>query len=197
MKNKKQKKHHGRKSRKEQKAKKEEKRNVSIIKDANGNKIVMINDIVFSGRRTIKWKEVEEYLRRYVGEFYRIASTKEIVYIGTDFPNEFAHSEYSSSLRGTGAKAKANAAQGVPELIKIATGKRFSPNVKSKHSRNTKHGWYRYESRFALPIFGDDGEILRYNLFRVAMLFRHSEDGNKYLYDILEIKKEASTPVGP
>ena len=197
MKNKKQKKHHGRKSRKEQKAKKEEKRNVSIIKDANGNKIVMINDIVFSGRRTIKWKEVEAYLRRYVGEFYRIASTKEIVYIGTDFPNEFAHSEYSSSLRGTGAKAKANAAQGVPELIKIATGKRFSPNVKSKHSRNAKYGWYRYESRFALPIFGDDGEILRYNLFRVAMLFRHSEDGNKYLYDILEIKKEASTPVGP
>ena len=185
-----------RKAGKQQK-KKEDKRNVSIIRDANGNKIVMINDIVFSGRQSIKWNDVKEYLCKYVGEFYRIASTKEIVYIGNDFPNEFARSEYSSSLRGTGAKAKANAAQGVPELIKTATGKSFIHNKKTKHQKDAKFGWYRYESRFALPAIGDDGEVLRYNVFRVAMLIRHSEDGKKYLYDILEIKKETGTPLQP
>ena len=40
-----------------------------------------------------------------------------------------------------------------------------------------------------LPVFGDDGEIERYNVFNVAMLVRHDEDGKYYLYDIMKIKK--------
>ena len=191
------KKKQGKRAVKKQRVKNEEKRNVSIIKDANGNKIVVINDIIFSGRQSINWKDVKEYLRRYVGEFYRIASTKEIVYIGNDFPNEFANSRGTRNLRGTHAKAKANAAQGVPELIEIATDKSFRKNKKAKHSKDAKLGWYRYESRFALPAIGDDGEVLRYNVFRVVMLIRHSEDGKKYLYDILEIKKETGNSLQP
>lgn len=31
-------------------------RNVSVIKDVNGNNIVMINDIIFKGRQAINWK---------------------------------------------------------------------------------------------------------------------------------------------
>lgn len=34
-------------------------RNVSIITDAEGNKIVLINDIVFKGKRNIEWREVK------------------------------------------------------------------------------------------------------------------------------------------
>ena len=45
-------------------------RNVSIIEDLNGDRIVVINDIIFKGKRKIKWNDVEEYLQRYVGEFY-------------------------------------------------------------------------------------------------------------------------------
>lgn len=43
-----------------------------------------------------------------------------------------------------------------------------------------------------LPVFGDDGEIERYNVFNIAMLVRHDEDGKYYLYDIMKIKKETS-----
>nr|MCR5673101.1 helix-turn-helix domain-containing protein [Lachnospiraceae bacterium] len=39
----------------------ETKRNISVILDADGNKIVVINDIVFKGKRSISWKEVEKY----------------------------------------------------------------------------------------------------------------------------------------
>ena len=67
-------------------------RNVSIIEDLNGDRIVVINDIIFKGKRKIKWNDVEEYLQRYVGEFYEIADTKEIIYIGTDLPDEYANS---------------------------------------------------------------------------------------------------------
>lgn len=167
-------------------------RAVSVIKDANGNNIVVISDIVFKGKKSIKWNDVEEYLKQYVGEFYTIAESKEVVYIGEDFPDEYAHSEYTNTLRGANAKAKANAVQGLPELIETATSMRFKKNIKDKHKRDAKYGWYRYESRFALPIFGEGGEIERFNVFHVAMVLRHSENGKKYLYDIMNIKKETS-----
>ena len=48
-------------------------RNVSVIQDADGNKIVVINDVVFKGKRSIAWDDVEKYLKRYVGDIYPIA----------------------------------------------------------------------------------------------------------------------------
>ena len=68
----------------------------------------------------------------------------------------------------------------------------FVLNKKLKHQKDAKYGWYKYESRFALPVFGEDGEIARYNVFRAAMIIRHGEDNKKYLYDIINIKKEMS-----
>ena len=66
----------------------------------------------------------------------------------------------------------------------------FEENRKAKHGRDAKNGWYRYDTRFALPVYGDDGNIERYNIFRGRLLIRHASSGKKYLYDILEIKKE-------
>lgn len=109
-----------------------------------------------------------------------------------DVPDEYANSNYTHRLKGASAKAKANAAQGLPEMIKIATGKHFEKNRKDKHNRDAKYGWYRYESRFALPVFDENGGIERYNVFHVLMLMRHAKDEKIYLYDIMEIKKETS-----
>ena len=167
-------------------------RNVSVIRDAEGNNIVVINDIIFKGKQSIQWNDVEEYLRRYVGDFYTIADTSEIIYIGKDLPDEYSHSEYTNILKGANAKAKANAAQGIPELVETAIGKQFVINKKPKHKKDAKYGWYKYESRFALPVFREDGEVERYNVFRAAMIIRHGEDDKKYLYDIINVKKETS-----
>ena len=38
-------------------------RNVSIVRDADGNNIVLINDILFKSRRSIDWDEIEQILR--------------------------------------------------------------------------------------------------------------------------------------
>ena len=73
------------------------KRNISVISDADGNRIVVINDIRFKGKRAINW---------------------------------------------------------------------------------------------------DDGEIERYNVFHASMLIRHAGNGKLYLYDIIDIKKETSIPLG-
>lgn len=168
------------------------KRNVSVIQDIDGNNIVVINDIIFKGKRSVEWTDVENYLRQYVGEFYQIAETGDVVYIGTDLPDEYIGSNYTKHLKGTVAKAKANAAQGIPEMIEIATSKVAEDNKKSKHSRHAKNGWYRYDTRFALPVYAESGEIERYNVFSARLLIRHAASGKRYLYDILEIKKETS-----
>ena len=168
------------------------KRNVSIIHDAEGNKIVLINDIIFKGKRSVEWADVEKYLRQYVGEFYQIADTKDIIYIGTDLPDEYAGSNYTKHIKGTVAKAKANAVQAIPEMIEIATTKVYEENKKNKHSRHAKNGWYRYDTRFALPVYQENGELDRYNVFSARLLIRHASSGKMYLYDVLEIKKETS-----
>ena len=41
-------------------------RKVTVITDADGRKIVMINDILFKGRK-IDWNLVRDYLKRFVG----------------------------------------------------------------------------------------------------------------------------------
>ena len=84
--------------------------------------------------------------------------------------------------------------QGIPELLRIAQGKYFRENKAAKHKRNAKYGWYRYKSRFGLPVYSENGEVERYNVFHVYMIVRHDKNGRKYLYDIINIKKETSTP---
>ena len=167
-------------------------RNVAVIQDVDGNNIVFINDIIFKGKRSITWSDVEECLRRYVGEFYSIVETGDIVYIGTDLPDEYAGSNYTKHIKGT--VAKSNAAQAIPEIIEIATSKTVEENKKEKHSRNAKNGWYRYDTRFALPVYDESGEVERYNVFSARLLIRHAASGKMYLYDVLEIKKETSKP---
>ena len=171
-------------------------RKVNVVEDLDGNKIVFIHDVRFKGKRSIEWTDVEKYLKEFVGESYVIEDTNDMIYIGADFPDEYAHSEYTTSLKGANAKAKANASQGVPELIEIATGKEYRKNTKMKHSKDAKFGWYRYDSRFAIAVYDNDGEIKRYNMFKARMIIRHDADGKKYLYDIINIKKEPSTPLG-
>lgn len=170
------------------------KKNQKVIQDNEGNNILLINEIIFKGKRNVNWKDVEMYLKQYVGKFYIIAQTNEMIYLGTDLPDEYAHSEYTSSLKGTNAKAKANAVQGLGELLEIAINENYKINTKQKHSIDAANGWYRYESRFALPVYGDKGEIQRYNVFRVHLIIRHDRNGKKYLYDVINIKKETSIP---
>lgn len=79
-------------------------------------------------------------------------------------------------------------------MLEIAVGKHFRENTGMKHRRNAANGWYRYDSRFVLPVYDEEGQVERYNVFHASMLIRHANDGKLYLYDILDIKKETSNP---
>ena len=71
----------------------------------------------------------------------------------------------------------------------------FEENRKAKHGRDAKNGWYRYDTRFGIPVYSEVGEIERYNIFRAIMLVRCDANGKLFLYDIVQIKKETSTPL--
>lgn len=121
-----------------------EDRNVNIITDVHGKKLVLINDI-----------------------------------------------RKPYCLKGAAAKAKANATQAIPELIRIAVNPKHEANQKEKHKTDAVYGWYRYDIRFALPVYDDKtGRLARYNIYSASMLVRHANDGRKYLYDVLAIKKK-------
>lgn len=170
-------------------------KNVSIIRDEFGKNIVIINDIRFKGKRNIDWEEVEKYLKEYIGECYEIAESSEKIYVGKEFPDEFANAKDARGLKGANAKAKANAAQAIKELIQIAENKSEFPDYGDRHGNRAKNGWYRYDVRFGLPVYEENGTLIRYNIFSARMLVRHDADGKMYLYDILRTKKEASNPL--
>ncbi|MBO5081389.1 MAG: hypothetical protein J6C06_02165 [Lachnospiraceae bacterium] len=166
--------------------------NEDILTDISGQKIVVINEIRFRGRQNIDWKDVEKYVKAYVGKHFNVFETADKIYIGSEFPSELKGSEDTIKLRGTNAKAKANATQKIPQLIECATNKRWSENKKDKHKIDAKYGWYRYTTRFALPIY--NGNLIdRYNIYRIEIIVRHSEDDKLYLYDMINVKKEKET----
>ena len=170
-------------------------KNVVVITDPDDKKIVLINDARFKGRTKEEWKEIEKYLKEYIGEYYEISETAEKIYIGTDFPDEFVHGKDKMILKGPNLKAKANASQAIGELIQIAENKSVSSDFNTKHGKKAKFGWYRYDTRLALPVYNGKGEIERYNIYKLRMLVRHDEDGKMYLYDFLRTKKEMSSPL--
>ena len=169
--------------------------NISIITDAEDKKIVVINDLRFKRSKRVDWDTVEGYLKEHIGECTEILDTNEMIYIGSDFPDEYAHSKDTKVLRGPNEYAKANASVAIKELIQIASNKTFSENHKAKHNSKAKYGWDRYDTRFAIPKYDNDGELIGYNIFKGRLVIRHSQDDKLYLYDILRIKKETSEPL--
>ena len=89
-------------------------------------------------------------------------------------------------------KAKANITPAIGELIQIASEKAQYPDYKNKHGAKAQFGWYRYNTRFGIPVYDEDGNLERYNIFSTRMLVRCDADGKLYLYDLVRTKKETS-----
>ena len=73
-------------------------RKVNVVEDLKGNKIAVIHDVIFQGKRSVEWVDVEQYLKRFVGEEYTIEETGDLIYIGADLPDEYTHSNYTMLL---------------------------------------------------------------------------------------------------
>ena len=149
---------------------------------------------MFTSKQNISWNEVEQFLKRYIGKTYIVAEYQDYISIFSDFPEEYSESKYTKILRGAVAKAKANASQIVDLLIMHATNRRWIENKDVKHNKNAPEGWYRYDTLFAIPVQGSNENAVRWNIYRATLVVRITPRG-LFLYDVINIKKEASTPL--
>ena len=137
---------------------------------------------------------MEKYLRRYEGLTVVNHESGDKICINTSFPDEYVHSQYTRKLRGGLAKIKANLSQVIPTLIENATNRRWVENKEKKHNEDAIGGWYRYDSYFSMRITQPGIEGYKLNYYSATVLVRINDTG-KYLYDIINIKKEASKPM--
>ena len=52
-----------------------------------------------------------------------------------------------------------------------------------------------YTVKFALPLYDNNRKTEKYNVYTGRLVVNRTKDGKLYLYDLVEIKKEASTPL--
>lgn len=152
--------------------------------------IVSIGKILFPGKKP-NMEDVKNYLNNTLNSEYIVKETDDIIKIGSKFASEFCGSDYTKKLQGALLKAKANASQIIPEMIENATNRRWVENKESKHNKDAKFGWYRYDSQFSLPVIFDGNQSLNY--YRATLVVRINDNG-LYLHDVVNIKKEDSKP---
>lgn len=155
--------------------------------------VTEIEKIIFLSKQNIPWNDVEQYLKQYIGQAFVVNAYQDCIRIASDFPDEFSESRYTKSLRGALAKVKANSAQIIGSLIKNAVNRRWVENKNEKHKNNASEGWYRYDTYFKLPVKGSEEKVERFNQYKATLVVRKTAKG-LFLYDVIDIKKEASTP---
>ena len=122
--------------------------------------------------------------------FSTILSDAQPVYLGKDLPGEYRESEYSKSMPRRLRAVKMQAATNLDEMLLLAENGEWRENVKPKHARDAKNGWYRYETQFAVPVLNAKKAIDRYTVYGGTLLIRNDADGKSYLYDLLDIEKK-------
>ena len=152
---------------------------------------VLIDTIIFTGKRKINWDAVEAYLKRFSGKIYKVKEYGDEIIVSMNFADEFTGSKCTRGLRGSLARVKANVSQIIPRLIETATNRRWSENHEEKHSLDAKGGWYRYDSFFSMPV--ENKTLEDDKRYRATLLVRKNDNGN-YLHDVVNIKKEAGNP---
>ena len=138
---------------------------------------------------------VEKYLEQRIYDVVKNIESQDTIYIGKKFAEEYSRSKDTRNARGARAKAKANAVQGIREIVENATNRVFENNKKKKHEKEAENGWYYYTVRFALPQYADEKKTNIYNVYRGRLIINRSFNGKLFLYDLVDIKKEASNPL--
>lgn len=142
---------------------------------------------------TRDYKVAETYLKTLVNTehpFATILVDAQPVYIGKDLPGEYKGSEYTHGLNSSTRQVKMQAATNLDEMLLLAENGEWRDNVKEKHKQDAKNGWYRYSTRFALPVLDIKKAVDHYTVYSGTLLIRNDADGKSYLYDLLDIKKE-------
>ena len=142
---------------------------------------------------TRDFKAAEAYLKTLVNTdhpFSTILMDAQPVYVGKDLPGEYRSSEYTKSMLSKLRDVKMQAATNLDEMLLLAENGEWRENVKPKHAKDARNGWYRYDAEFAVPILNAKKAVDHYTVYGGKLLIRNDADGKSYLYDLLDIEKK-------
>ncbi len=161
---------------------------------ADGERIVWIEDNVLreNTNKLPTHQYIANYIAEHIGEVYTILESGQKVYIGKDLPSEYTQSKYTKQIlrsRPGVLKIKHRSVAGIGEMIEIATNRRWE---KTRHpeSKDAKFGMYRYDTKVGFPVKDRNGDTTGANVYTAELIIRNASDGKKYLYDIVNIKKD-------
>lgn len=164
------------------------------VRMVNDKPVVWLEDSGLSIKQLRDYKTVAAYIKEHIGEVYKIIESGQSVYLGNDLPSEYTHSKYSSKLKQRDRSlllSKNRAVSGLGEMIEIATNRRWE-KTKHSHNKDAKLGMYRYDTKFAFSVTGTDGTPV-VKAFDAELIIRNASDGKKYLYDVINIKRDTAT----
>lgn len=164
-----------------------------MTRSVDGNSVVWIEEnILKNNNGKPEHQFIADFIAEHIGDVYTIIESGQKVYIGEDLPNEYTQSKYTTTVLHYNPniiKAKKKAVANIGEIIEIATNRRWE---KTKHSKkkDAKYGMYRYDTLFGFPVKDSKGNVVRANIYKAELVIRNASDGRKYLYDIVDIKKD-------
>lgn len=165
-------------------------------RNVNGKKVAWIkeNILLEKGEQSVH-TFIEEYIKNHVGEYYTIFESGQKVYLGEDLPYEYVHSKYSQKLNANKSKTKAKnrAAADLGAMIEIATNRKWE-KTKNTETKDAKYGFYKYDTNFAFPVYVGE-KLTSVKAYSASLLIRNASDGKKYLYDVINIKKDDAIAV--
>lgn len=171
-----------------------------ITHDANGYPVAVVESDIFANSSVSPHQTVANYIAGHIGDHYPIVESGQQVYIGTDLPSHYTQSIYTQRIIKSGkykiVNAKNQAAQNLGEMIEIATDRKWE-KTKHTHNKDARYGMYKYTTRFAVPAYDGNGNLMHHNIYVTELVIRNASDGKKYLYDIQNIKKESSSVLPP
>lgn len=158
------------------------------IKNIDGRLMTVID----TQNDTRDFKAAEAYLKTLVNTehpFSTILMDAQPVYVGKDLPGEYRSSEYTKSMLSKLRDVKMQAATNLDEMLLLAENGEWRENVKPKHAKDARNGWYRYDTEFAIPILNAKKAVDHYTVYGGTLLIRNDADGKSYLYDLLDVQK--------
>lgn len=143
----------------------------------------------FTGK--IDWKLIKSLLLLLVGKEYAIKETKEIIKVDKKFVKEYVSSKYTKGLNSTFKKIKANLSNLIEELIENASHPKTENNKEDKHKSDAYKGWKKFTSRFIIETYDSNSNKMVMQKYTCVIVARCPNYKEMYLYDIVNIKKEA------
>lgn len=160
----------------------------------NNRPVVWINENILEGKPDGQSDKnfIKNYLASHIDDVYTIIESGYKVKPAKQFPAEYLYSksaQQAERFNRSAFKGKLKMVAGIGEMIEIATNRRWE---KTRHpgNKNAKYGVYRYDSNVAFQ--SGDG----INAYSVELVVLNADDGQKYLYDIVNIKKDDATAKG-